>query len=346
MINPVTFVLPMARDGLYESFYFRGSSADGRYAFWLKHNLLRYHGDDTVVVENALMLFVRGESRVRAVYDKAAFSAAEFGQRTASTHWEQFRCQLHEGSAFAIGRDRLTGELHSEGGRAAWALALTRSDEVLYHFPHERYYTLPWPKKKILTRDCRLRFQGRLQCEDLTIEGEFIGMNGHNWGTEHAWRYAYADCTRFTDVEEACFDGFSVQLALAGERIKTPYLSMASLKWAGQWIHFNSLLKAPRQEVNALTDYRWALTLNNKQHRLEVDCDGADPGRLPWVGLHYDHPGGKRSVVKNTKFAKLRLRLYAHDRHRPLVELTSDDAELETLLPDNRPTNAGYVGRA
>ena len=34
--------------GLYESFYFRGTSPDGNHAFWLKHNMLRHRGSRSV----------------------------------------------------------------------------------------------------------------------------------------------------------------------------------------------------------------------------------------------------------------------------------------------------------
>src|SRR6185295_2628182 len=43
--------------GMYESFYFRGTSEDGKHAFWLKHNMLRYRGSGDVWLECALILF-------------------------------------------------------------------------------------------------------------------------------------------------------------------------------------------------------------------------------------------------------------------------------------------------
>src|SRR5918996_1213588 len=37
--------------GMYESFYFRGTGADGMQAFWLKHGMLRYRDWEHVALE-------------------------------------------------------------------------------------------------------------------------------------------------------------------------------------------------------------------------------------------------------------------------------------------------------
>lgn len=346
MIDPVAFALPAARNGLYESFYFRGTSQDGRHAFWLKHNLLRRHGQSTVILENAFIIFDRVTGEAEVVYDKEELSQAAFAVFVRSGNWEQSSANFATGSFFSISRDALRGKLHTPRGSAQWELALNRSDEVLYHFASDRLYHLPWPKKKILTRDCFLRFRGRVSCAGITVEGEFLGMNGHNWGTEHAHEYAYADCNRFAEEEGACFDGFSVKIALARGLVTSPYLSMCSLKTGGRWHHFNALAASWKHRVESLDDYRWIATFANGTHRLELSIDGQNPRIEPWVALHYDHPGGARSVVKNTKFARGTLRLFGSGDGRLVSELNSEFFELETLLPGNLPSGKGYAGIA
>lgn len=346
MIDPVSFALPAARDGLYESFYFRGTSSDGRHAFWLKHNLLRRHGQSTVTLENAFVIFDQVTGEAEVVYDKEDLSIAAFAAFIRAGHWEQASANFATGSFFSISRESLRGKLHTPRGSAQWELALNRSDEVLYHFASDRLYHLPWPKKKIITRDCFLRFSGRISCAGITVEGDFIGMNGHNWGTEHAHEYAYADCNMFAEEEGAYFDGFSVKLALARGLIKSPYLSMCSLKTGERWHYFNALTTSWKQRVESVDDYRWIATFVNDTHRLELHVDGQNPRLKPWVALHYDHPGGARSVVKNTKFARGDLRLFSKADGRLVKELTSDFFELETLLPGNLPSGKGYAGIA
>ncbi|MDQ8037970.1 MAG: hypothetical protein REI12_11155 [Pedobacter sp.] len=342
MIDPVALVMARARDGLYESFYFRGNSRDGRHAFWLKHNLLRRHGERGVSLEIGLILYDRDSGEVQVAHDREDMSPQAFNAFARSRNWESLSGNMASGSFFAISRERLNGRLHTARGHAAWDLALQRSDEVLYHFPHSRLYQLPLPKKKILTRDSCMSFSGMLRVGDVSLSGDFVGVNGHNWGTEHAHEYAYAGCNLFREDADACFDGFSARLALAAGLVRTPHLSLAALRLDGEWHHFNALSRCYQQDVRMLSDFHWSIVMKNDTHTLELSVDGGNPRLLPWVALNYSHPGGARSVVKNTKFARGRLRLATHEGEA-VAELNSDCFELETLLPANIPGSSAYV---
>lgn len=346
MMDPASLVLPRARDGLYESFYFRGNSRDGRHAFWLKHNFLRRHGERGVQLEVSLILFDRQTTAVHVAQDREDLSPPSFQALSRGRHWETLGAHLASGSFFEINREQLRGRLHTGRGQASWQLALQRSDDVLYHFPHDRLYFLPLPKKKVLTRDSYMQFSGSLQVGDFRIEGDFVGVNGHNWGSEHAHEYAYAACNLFREDDSACFDGFSARLALVAGLVRTPRLSLSALRLDGEWHYFNALSRSYQQDVQSLSDYQWTIHFHNDTHRLELSVDGANPRLQPWVALHYEHPGGARSVVKNTKFASGRLRLLRLEDEAVLRELSSDCFELETLLPDNVPADKTSVGQA
>jgi hypothetical protein len=331
--------------GLYESFYFRGTSGDGKQAFWLKHNMLRYQGSEDVWMEGALILFDRVANRTCAVYSHEAIDARRFARMSEiAKDWEHVALELHNGSSVQIGRSYLGGHLAGEGGQARWDLQVHHSDTRLVPFPHEAMYRLPWPRTKLLTRDCHVNFRGSVRAGDLAFSGVFHGMNGHNWGTRHAHAYAYANCAQFRGRDIAYFDGYSARVALAGGRLVTPWLSMASLHWGGQWHHFNGLRRAAGQKVRRLDDYGWQAELLNDTHRLEIDVAGASPQVLPWVALHYENPNRKRSVIKSTKLAAVKLRLLRRDGDL-VSELFSDACELETSLPGNQPATDGFIGR-
>jgi hypothetical protein len=342
-MDPAALMIAGAADGLCESFYFRGNSRDGRHAFWLRHNLLRRHGERGVLMETVLVLFERRSGWVLTAHDREDLGPAAFAALVRARNWEALSVNLASGSFFETGRDHLRGRLHTARGRASWDLALTRSDEVLWHFPLPRLYSLPLPPKKLLMRDCRLQFSGRLSVGEVVIEGDFVGSNGHHWGSGYAHEYAYGGCNLFREDSTACFDGFSARFALAG-RISTPRFSMAALRLGGEWHRFNAIGRAYRHRVDALDDYRWKVLLKNDTHRLEVAIDGANPRIEPWVALHCEHADGSRAVVKNTKFASGRLRLYERGARTPLAELHSEDFELETVLPGNVPADRGFVG--
>lgn len=347
MIDPVAIQLLQtpALSGLYESFYFRGTSTDGRFGWWLKHNLLRQQGESRVLVENALITFDRNTCSVRVAHQQEFVDADDLQARLGGgNNWDYVHFTFASGAYFRISRDHIEGRINDKIG-ASWQLSLTRSDETLWHYPYDLLYRAPFPKKKVLTRDCHLVSEGKVQCGDQRLNSEYTGMNGHNWGSEHAHAYAYADCCEF-DEGDAYFDAFSARVAIAGGLITTPFFSMASLQWGGEWFHFNDFLASLRQKVALLNDYRWSATLKNRTHLLELDIDGERPDKEPWVGLHYAHPSGKISVVKNTKFARGTLRLYDRHRHKLLIELNTDRFELETLLPNNRPSGPDYQGKA
>jgi len=347
MINPSLVRLNLnPRDkGLYESYYFRGTSMDGRYAFWLKHNLLRYVRDRFVAIECAMILFDKNTQQVQVVHDKELVSDYEYQSLPFMTgrDWDEMSYQFAHDSRFLISDGLLQGEIHGHDGHAGWKLELSRSHESLFHFAPVSLYSLNWPKKKILTREIRLRFKGEISVKGTQVEAEFIGMNGHNWGTEHAFQYAYANCNRWDNDEVAYFDGFSAKVKIH-QSMTTPYLSMASLKWGDDWYHFNHLQDAWRGSVSKLSDFSWALKLANATHMLQVDVDGATPATTAWAALNYQHPNRAVSVVKNTKFARGMVRLIEKRSNHCIKEFHSDYFELETLLNHNQADpHAGYV---
>jgi hypothetical protein len=333
--------------GMYESFYFRGTGADGMQAFWLKHGMLRYRDSGEVWLEAALVLYDRADHRTRAVYSREALDPERFSRMSSQARdWEHVALEVSNGSSVEIGHGHVAGRLVGEGGKARWDLQLRRSGMKLYPFPHAAMYSLPWPGTKLLTRDCHMDFHGSLRAGDLAFTGTFHGMNGHNWGSAHAHTYAYANCAQFRGRDtHAYFDGFSARVGIARGLVATPYLSMASLHTGRHWHHFNRLVDAPRQKVRRLDDHGWRAELSNGTHRLEIDIDGVSPAALPWAVLHYQQPNRKRAVVKNTKFAALKLRL-CRANGEVEDELFSDACELETLLPGNVPRTEGYIGQA
>ncbi len=329
-IDPTQIRLRPETPELYESYYFRGTSPDGRNAFWLKHNLLRYRGAAATKIECTLILFDRADNRVLAAHDQTELAAAQFAGFGEHHDWDNVSHRLPSGSNFKIAASNLSGALPN----AAWTLALQRSNETLLHLTPPALYRIGWPKKKVLTRDVRVTFDGELAVGGTKIAGRFVGMNGHNWGTEHAHRYAYANCQLWDDGSDAIFDGFSAKVRIA-PGVTSPFVTIASLKAGGLWYHFNRLQAAPWGRVRHLSDYRWTFAARNKTHRLEVDIDGGAPAKRPWVALNYHHPSRGLSIVKNTKFATGTIRLIETATDRLTQELRSNLFELETLLETN-----------
>lgn len=337
MIEPSTVQLNLKKrnQGLYESFYFRGNSEDGKWGFWLKHNLFRFHHDRYVIVSNHFILFNRDSCQTDIYHVEEKLTDYEYLNYPGfqAKNWDDCSFEFSEGSYFKITKDKLSGQIIQDGKSLSWKLHLDRSDMTYYHFPQKWFYKGFFPKKKILTRDCFLGFKGTIKSSgDETIETSFMGMNGHNWGKEHAHQYFYANCNQFHQDKNIYFDGFSAKLALLRGKVKTPYLSGCSLYMKGKWYHFNEVYASMNHDVNSNHNHHWEVSFVNKDHQLNV-CVYGGPSEMPWAKLDYDHPDHKVSHIGNTKFAKGELELMERKSGTHLALLTSKHFELETCFP-------------
>ncbi len=332
------------RRGLYETYDISGLSADGRYAWLLKHTVFRPLWRGGGLVEAALICFDRITGARRCVVERESLEGAHLKQIQGATDWRGFSFSFGSGSFFEIGRDVLRGKLHAPGGPAAWSLALDRRDEALQPLPSDFFYRLPWPRHKVRLDDCALGMQGRLRAGDLVLEGVFQGTSRHYWGDGYPHEFAAAQCSRFEGQEEAFFYGLSTRLSLG--KLRSPYLGVASLKWRGRWHHFNQPSASFRHRLEALDNYRWRITFLNREYGLEVEVDGGNPRITPWTAWHAEHPLGGRSVIKLTPFARGTLVLYRRRNGERVAELKSGHVELKTLLPENLPEGGGFLAEA
>ena len=257
--------------------------------------------------------------------------------------------QVHPAGAFSTGTHDLSIDgagVHLDPARATgrvtdgrheieWDLTLEGGGAPLFHFPYERLYTARLPRKKLLTPAPTLAFQGTL-----TVDGErrevasWRGLRGHNWGSEHAFAYAYGNCNTWDcppgeSAPELVIDGFSVKIRLGP--VKSPWLSLAvgrrgdrELAWnrLGGWWSRRSRVRFPC----------WDLELESEGRSLSSRWR-ADPADL--AGLRYFHPDGRVSYCYNTKYAALDVTI--RDRDGATLRATSHAAELEFLYPEPLP---------
>jgi hypothetical protein len=290
-----------------------------------------------VKVECTLVLFDREPGRVSVAHDHTILEPSQYDAFTQQADWDIASHRFANSLEFAITPAALNGTLPS----AHWSLKTKRSGETLFHLTPPALYGISFPKKKVLTRDVRVVFDGELAIAGHRIAGTFVGMNGHNWGVEHAHRYAYANCQLWDGGNDAIFDGFAAKVRLA-PGLTSPYVTIASLKLDGTWHHFNRLSAVPWSRVSHLSDYRWMFSAQNRTHRLDTGIEGTGPRTRPWVALNYHHPSRAISVVKNTKFADGTIRL-TETATGCTRELRSALFELETLLETNKAdANEGF----
>jgi len=333
VIDPTTIQSGKDRlkNGLYESYYFRGNSDCGQ-SFWLKHNLMLFKKEQRVRMESIVILFDKTKNYAKSYKNEEFISIEEYEKLKQSFDgkWINFKYQFKNGY-MQITPNSLKGEFQENGSiTISWNLKTKYSNETYYHFSDQKFYTIGFPKKKILTKDIGVFFEGEIVTPTAKFQNKFYGMNGHNWGTEHAYKYIYANCNQFVGQNHCYFDGFSAQILL-GKLIKSPLLSGCSLKIKDNWYHFNNVLSSWKHNVKSLALNRWVATFKNENYILELMIDGES---VPWVTLKYDHPSKKISNVHNTKYANGTIKLIEKKSMKEVASLKSSWFELESLIPN------------
>ncbi len=298
-------IVTASRSGLYESNYLKANAPDGSAAVWIKHNTLRPK-DGPGKGEFWIVLWEAGKAPVVAKRE---------------VPWEALQVSAHAvgitAGPISLTTDRARGSLAD----LAWDLRLSGGLPPLFHLPYQWMYTAGFPKKKALTPAPNLRFDGELRVGDRVIPvTRWVGLRGHNWGTEHAHTYAYGSCNTWDDGDPTrTVDGFTVKIRL-GSRLspwltsvvaRNPDLDRRSLRcWLG---------------AGTVTPTAWSAHWSLPHLRRGSLTMTADPAS--YAGLRYAHPDGRESYCYNTKSAAVVLEVGGRT-------FTSTQGELEVLFPE------------
>lgn len=301
------------RPGLYESNYLRAADPDGSGALWLKHNVLTAPMIPPVVEIWAVIWLTRDGFVPRV--EKAVLPLEETDLATDRVALDCAVARLEPG--------RVTGSV----GGVAWDLDVTDHLPPLRHFARDWMYAGGFPRKKVVTGSPRAVLDG-----SLTVDGQrvpvagWVGHRNHNWGTEHALRYAYGGCNLWPGGERLTVEGFTAKIRLAGPLV-SPWVTMVTGSDGGRTLGTGTLTGAARS-AGRVAWPRWAATAptaGRDRIRLGMQLDPAHA-----AGLRYLHPDGAVSYCYNVKDARTVLDL---DGRR----LTSGWGELEFLFPEPVP---------
>ncbi len=310
--------------GHYESFYVKANHPERRQGLWLKFNLLEPVGHPEQLQGELWGVWFDGERGQHVVAGQELP-----GELIDARHGGQ---QLRIGEAQLELRDDLLTErarVIDRDHTLAWDIELRADAAPAVLYPARWMYEGGFPKKKVVTPIPHGRLHGWIEVdgERHLLEG-WDGFHGHNWGREHAHRYAYGNGL-FPDG--AYVDGFTARLKLG--RLVSPFLSLLMVRLPdGRELAFNR----PARWLGGhplVEDLHW-----------EIDLPGQD-GTRAWlalcaevedaVGLRYRYPDGRIGFCVNTKFGLGTLRV--EQRGQVLYEGTCDRCELETFGPIASP---------
>jgi hypothetical protein len=189
--------------GHYESFYIKACRPGGGQGIWIRHTVHKRPGAEP----NASIWFV--------LFDRDAD-----GPRATKVTVPEAELSVPSGSwirvdGAEIGPGRATGAVDADAVKASWELTFSGDAEPCKYLPSDRLYETRLPKTKFVAPFPNARFEGKLEIGGETIEiGDWPGMIGHNWGSEHAERWVWLEGTGFAGRPGTYFDAGAARIKL------------------------------------------------------------------------------------------------------------------------------------
>lgn len=298
------------RAGVYESHYLKANAPDGSGALWLKHNVLAPAPGSAVpeVAEFWLVLWGR-EDGFRPRVWKQVVPLADVALDGSGVGVTSDVARLRPDAASGAMED------------ARWELTWRDELPPLRHLAADWAYTGGFPRKKLVTPSPRLRLAGSVTTGGRAVDvGGWVGHRGHNWGSEHAHRYAYGTCNLWDDGADLTVDGFTAKVRVGP--VTSPWLTV--LRGLAGGAPYGSGRTGSLLSQSGAVDWpTWTAYAGRHRDRIRLEMT-LDPDHA--AGLRYLHPDGRLSYCYNAKDARVLL-LRGGARH------TSTAGELEFLVP-------------
>jgi hypothetical protein len=311
------------RPGHVESWFIRANDPAAPRALWLKMTILApLHGP--AVAETWFIWFDGVTGAVVAHKDTVPITEASFEQ--GSVRVARCRFELSQHGA-------LEGELATKHGPVSYALRLDGAAPPLSLFPFDVLLKTPFPRSKTLTPRPVLTLAGELRLPNETVKLDgWRGSQGHNWGREHTFEYAWGQCVfpASADGPETMLEGYSARIKLAGRT--SPRMSALVVRRGGEELRFDRTFDFFRQEAT-LAPRRWTVRLKGPGGEARLRIDATDK---PMVCLGYKNPDDVMSYCFNSKLADVLLEV--RPKHGPEFRCMSPHGgALELLKREPEP---------
>lgn len=311
--------------GHVESYFIRANDPTRPRALWLKATIFAPLKGEPVA-ETWLIAFDGERHRLFAEkrthpWAQASFRGDTLGARISVADW------LFELSDSGHARGSISGR----DGDARFDLAFTPGTGAVASpmstFPSRLLREGPFPRSKSNTPFPWLIFTGTLDVFDERWDlAGWDGMQGHNWGREHAFEYAWGQCIfpAGDGAPETLVEGFTGRVKLAGR--PTPRLSSLVVRRGTRTYTFSTIFDFWRQEAS-ISDQRWTVTLTSPDGwaRLRMDMAGR-----PMACLGYQNPDRSMAYCFNSKLAQTHLEVRPKN-DEPFVCTSEHGGALEFL---------------
>jgi hypothetical protein len=300
-----------------ESYFFKLNDPKERRAVWIKATVFAPKANpDRAVAEAWAVAFDRDKGQV-ASKDTVPFAHSVFPTDT-------FRISVAD---LEVAESRIRGAVAGAGHEIAFDLEASGRTDPLVPFFHPLMYELPFPRTKLVTPNPVLYFNGRYSVDGEEVEvSQWCGMQGHNWGGEHAPSYAWCQCNEWREAGDLVLEAFTARVRL-GSRLSPP-LTIICIRYRGELHLFNGPIDMLLNRA-AIGPLRYRFECSNPQLRVKGEL-GAEPGHF--AGLYYRNPDGSVIHCLNSKITEATVELRA--RGERAAVLTSGRAALEVGTRD------------
>jgi len=286
--------------GHLESYFLRANDPTGARALWLKATVLAPL-DGPPIAETWLVWFDGDKGRVLAQKASHPLEGASFpkgaspGLDVGGWRWRL----AAEGSA--------EGAIATREGPARFSLTWTRFPSTvaapLCLYP-AALLKGRFPRFKLVSPSPWLRVAGVLELPGERVElANWEGMQGHNWGPEQAYEYAWGQCVfpPRAGAPETMVEGLTARIRLAGR--PSPPMSLMVVRRGSAEYRFDRVLDLWRQEPH-LEPRRWTVRMRSHDAEARLRLDATD---RPLACLGYANPDGRVSYCFNSKLADAHL---------------------------------------
>jgi hypothetical protein len=323
--------------GHVESYFLRGNHPTRPLAFWLKETILSPLTGPPMA--EAWFVLFDGEQRTTFAHrETTPYERAAFHEVSGGVGIEVGPTRLRLGPS-----GRAAGAMQRGARRAGWDLGW-RSDastvgDRLSIYPWKLLRVGPFPRSKLLTPFPSLHFTGCIEIDgtEILVDG-WTGMQGHNWGKEHAFEYAWGQCLFPAEggEPEAMVEGFSGRVRVLGRT--TPRMSAMVVRRGAHTYRFDSVLEFWRQEAS-VGRRSWTVRLAGDDGAASLTMDAGD---MPIACLGYRNPDGHLSYCLNTKLARVWLEVTPR-REAPFARSSRFGGALEFLRHEPDPDLAEVI---
>ncbi|MFI5121457.1 MAG: hypothetical protein ACHQJ5_01040 [Vicinamibacteria bacterium] len=275
--------------GHYESFYIKATRPGGGQAIWIRHTVHRRPGDE---LSGSIWFTL--------------FDADAAGPRATKVTVPASEVSTPSGGYIKVGESllepgRARGEARTAELEASWDLSFVDRADAFRHLPYDFLYRAALPKTKLLSPDPDARFSGAVSVAGEQLEiGEWPGMIGHNWGSEHAERWIWIQANEFRQ-SDGYFDAGLGRIKVGP--LTTPWVGNAVLCMDGEQHRLGGLdrLRSTRVDERP-TECEFELTGKDLKVRGRVSSEARN--FVAWV---YADPVGPEHNTLNCSISDLEL---------------------------------------